>query len=212
MINYEMFFFFFFSSIVLTSAIFVIYSSNTVYSVFFLILAFVNSSGLLLLSEIEFIAFMLIIIYVGAITILFLFVVMMLDIPIQQNNEKLSNFGYLPILSFLIIIFFLETSLIFSKNLTLFYDMIYKSPVYSRFFNKLEVKTELDFITNIETLGQILYTYYSVFFLMAGIILLIALIGAVALTKKELRSKKVLQNDLFKQVSRNSLKAVFNIR
>lgn len=211
MINYEMFFFFFFSSIVLASAIFVIYSSNTVYSVFFLILAFVNSSGLLLLSEIEFIAFMLIIIYVGAITILFLFVIMMLDIPINKKNKEISNFGYLPILSFLILIFFLETSLIFSKNLTLFYNMIYKSSVYSRFFAKLEVKTELDFISNIETLGQILYTYYSIFFLMAGIILLIALIGAVALTKKELRHKKVLQTNLFKQVSRNSFEAIFKI-
>ena len=211
MINYEMFFFFFFSSIVLASAIFVIYSSNTVYSVFFLILAFVNSSGLLLLSEIEFIAFMLIIIYVGAITILFLFVIMMLDIPINKKDKEISNFGYLPILSFLILIFFLETSLIFSKNLTLFYNMIYKSSVYSRFFAKLEVKTELDFISNIETLGQILYTYYSIFFLMAGIILLIALIGAVALTKKELRHKKVLQTNLFKQVSRNSFEAIFKI-
>lgn len=210
MTNYEIFFFFFFSSIVLASSIFVIYSQNTVYSVFFLILVFVNSSGLLLLSEIEFLAFMLIIIYVGAITILFLFVIMMLDIPIKKTNKGISNFGYIPILSFITFIFFVETSLMFSKNFTLYYHMIVSSPLHSYFFFKIDLINKLDFITNIETLGQILYTYYSIFFLMAGIILLIALIGAVALTKKEIRKKKLLQNNLFKQVSRNSFTAIFN--
>jgi NADH-quinone oxidoreductase subunit J len=209
MTNYEMFFFFFFSSIVLASSIFVIYSQNTVYSVFFLILVFVNSSGLLLLSEIEFLAFMLIIIYVGAITILFLFVIMMLDIPVQKKKE-FSNFGYIPILSLITFIFFVETILMFSKNFTLYYHMIVSSPLHSYFFFKIDLINKLDFITNIETLGQILYTYYSIFFLMAGIILLIALIGAVALTKKEIRKKKLLQNNLFKQVSRNSFIAIFN--
>jgi NADH-quinone oxidoreductase subunit J len=209
MTNYEMFFFFFFSSIVLASYIFVIYSKNTVFSLFFLFLVFVNSSGLLLLSEIEFLAFMLIIIYVGAITILFLFVIMMLDIPVQKKKE-FSNFGYIPILSLITFIFFVETILMFSKNFTLYYHMIVSSPLHSYFFFKIDLINKLDFITNIETLGQILYTYYSIFFLMAGIILLIALIGAVALTKKEIRKKKLLQNNLFKQVSRNSFIAIFN--
>jgi NADH-quinone oxidoreductase subunit J len=209
MTNHEMFFFFF-SSIVLASAIFVIYSQNTVYSVFFLILVFVNSSGLLLLSEIEFLAFMLIIIYVGAITILFLFVIMMLDIPIQSKG--ISNFGYIPILSFITFIFFIETILMFSKNFTLYYHMIISSPLHFYFYKKNDLINEIDFISNIETLGQILYTYYSVFFLMAGIILLIALIGAVSLTKKEIRRKHMLQNNLFKQVSRNSDHAIFNSR
>jgi NADH:ubiquinone oxidoreductase subunit 6 (subunit J) len=88
--------------------------------------------------------------------------------------------------------------------------MIVSSPLHSYFFFKIDLINKLDFITNIETLGQILYTYYSIFFLMAGIILLIALIGAVALTKKEIRKKKLLQNNLFKQVSRNSFIAIFN--
>jgi hypothetical protein len=88
--------------------------------------------------------------------------------------------------------------------------MIVSSPLHYYFFFKIDLINKLDFITNIETLGQILYTYYSIFFLMAGIILLIALIGAVALTKKEIRKKKLLQNNLFKQVSRNSFIAIFN--
>lgn len=210
MTNFEMFFFFF-SSIVLASAIFVIYSPNTVYSVFFLILVFVNSSGLLLISEIEFLAFMLIIIYVGAITILFLFVIMMLDIPIQNKRKENTNFGYLPILSFLTFIFFTETILMCSKNFTLYYHMIYSSKLYSFFFKRKMFIMELDPITNIETLGQILYTYYSIFFLIAGIILLIALIGAIALTKKEIRRKKSLQNHLYKQISRDSITSVLKI-
>lgn len=208
--NYEFFFFFFFSSIVLTSAIFVIYSTNTIYSVFFLILVFTNSTGLLLLSEIEFISIILIIIYVGAITILFLFVIMMLDINILINKTNNQSFGYIPIILLISFILGIETYLMFSKNFTTYYHLIEQSFYNNPFFYN-EVIKKIDLLTNIETLGQILYNYYILFFLIAGIILLIALMGAVTLTKKEKIYKNNLQNYLYKQISRNSLKAIFNI-
>jgi NADH-quinone oxidoreductase subunit J len=181
--NFETIFFFFFSSIALTSAIFVIYSTNTIYSAFFLILVFVNSTGLLLISEIEFISIMLIIIYVGAITVLFLFVIMMLDINVLIDKNNNNNFGYLPIIFLISFVFFLETFVMFSKIFTTYYHLIEQSFFKNDLFYN-QVIYQLDNITNIETIGQILYSYYAFFFLAAGIILLIALIGAVTLTKK----------------------------
>ena len=229
--NFETLFFYTFSTIALTSAIFVIYSTNTIYSAFFLILVFINSTGLLILSEVEFLSIMLIIIYVGAITVLFIFVIMMLDINILIDKNKIdNNFGYLPIIFLISFIFFLETFIVFSKIFTSYYHLINNSlftQKYQVLFSFLPEKpnniyiyfnvkpflkrfiTQLDSITNIETIGQILYSYYSFFFLLSGIILLIALIGSVTLTKKE--KKKKLKQNIYKQLSRNSLKAIFNV-
>jgi NADH-quinone oxidoreductase subunit J len=209
--NFETIFFFFFSSIALTSAIFVIYSTNTIYSAFFLILVFVNSTGLLLISEIEFISIMLIIIYVGAIAVLFLFVIMMLDINVLIDKNNNNNFGYLPIIFLISFVFFLETFVMFSKIFTTYYHLIEQSFFKNDLFYN-QVIYQLDNITNIETIGQILYSYYAFFFLAAGIILLIALIGAVTLTKKEKKKQNFLTKNLYKQLSRNSLQAVFNIK
>nr|YP_010394699.1 NADH dehydrogenase subunit 6 [Phytophthora rubi]DAZ89136.1 TPA_asm: NADH dehydrogenase subunit 6 [Phytophthora rubi] len=229
--DFETIFFYTFSTIALTSAIFVIYSTNTIYSTFFLILVFTNSTGLLLISEVEFLSIMLIIIYVGAITVLFLFVIMMLDVNVLIDKNKINNnFGYLPIIFLISFIFFLETFVMFSKVFTSYYHLInnsfFNQEVHTLFFFhdsmkgtfeifvdvKLFLKNfinQLDTITNIETIGQILYSYYAFFFLAAGIILLIALIGAVILTKKE--KKKNFKQNIYKQLSRNSLKAIFNI-
>nr|YP_010394004.1 NADH dehydrogenase subunit 6 [Hyaloperonospora arabidopsidis]DAZ88012.1 TPA_asm: NADH dehydrogenase subunit 6 [Hyaloperonospora arabidopsidis] len=229
--NFETIFFYTFSIIALTSAIFVIYSTNTIYSAFFLILVFTSSTGLLLLSEVEFLSIILIIIYVGAITVLFLFVIMMLDINVLIDKKKINNnFGYLPIIFLISFIFFLETFLMFSKLFTSYYHLINNSfftqKVNNLFFFRDHVGgsinifidekpflknfiNQLDTITNIETIGQVLYSYFFFFFLVSGIILLIALIGAVTLTKKE--QKKTYKQKIYKQLSRNSLKAIFNV-
>lgn len=227
--NFETIFFYTFSIIALTSAIFVIYSTNTIYSAFFLILVFINSTGLLLISKVEFLAIMLIIIYVGAITVLFLFVIMMLDVNvlIDKNN---NNYGYLPIIFLISFIFFLETFVMFSKAFTSYQHLLnnsfFNKEVHTLFYFKDSMKgifrlfidikpfvkniiTYIDTITNIETIGQVLYSYYSFFFLVAGIILLIALIGAITLTKKD--KKKNFKQNIYKQLSRNSFKAIFNI-
>ena len=228
--NFETILFYTFSIIALTSAIFVIYSTNTIYSAFFLILVFTSSTGLLLLSEVEFLSIILIIIYVGAITVLFLFVIMMLDINVLIDKKKINNnFGYLPIIFLISFIFFLETFIVFSKIFTSYYHLINnsffnqkyqvlfsffpeKQNIYIYFNVKPFLKrfiTQLDTITNIETIGQILYSYYTFFFLVSGIILLISLIGSVILTKKEKR--KTFKQNIYKQLSRDSLKAIFNV-
>jgi NADH-quinone oxidoreductase subunit J len=211
--NYENFFFFFFSSIALLSAIFVIYSINTIYSVFFLILVFINFTGLLLIFEMEFISIMLIIIYVGAITVLFLFIIMMLDINLLINKK--INFGYIPIISLLTFLFISETFIMLSKLFTSYHNNIDFFSQLSRYYPKIKkpfiYKDQtifLDSITNAETLGQVLYTHYFFFFILSGLILLIALIGAVTLTKK----KKKNNIDFFSQLSRNYLKSTFNIK
>jgi NADH-quinone oxidoreductase subunit J len=154
---------------------------------------------------------MLIIIYVGAITVLFLFVIMMLDINILIDKNNSKNFGYLPIIFLISFIFFLETFLMFSKVFTTYYHLIEQSFFKNEVFFKKMI-TQVDYITNIETIGHVLYTYYNFFFLAAGIILLIALIGAVTLTKKEKKKKNYLTKNIYKQLSRDSLKAIFNVQ
>ena len=234
--NFETLFYFIFSTIALSSAIFVIYSTNTIYSAFFLILVFTSATGLLLISEVEFISIMLIIIYVGAITVLFLFVIMMLDINLLNNKKKNQNFGYLPIIFLISFTFFIETFLTFSKIFDSYQHFttkhfildsaaygfetemnhtgsyIVKETFISKdlFFNQFIEK--IDSVTNVETIGQILYTYYAFFFLIAGIILVIALIGAVTLTKKEKKNSNFLTKNLYKQLSRNYLNAIFNAK
>lgn len=206
--NYENFFFFFFSSIALISSIFVIYSINTIYSVFFLILVFINFTGLLLIFEIEFISIMLIIIYVGAITVLFLFIVMMLDINLLINKK--INFGYIPIILLISIIFFAETFITLSKIFTSYHHNMDSWFVKNHnYFTYKEQQIQFDIITNIETIGQVLYTHFFFFFILAGLILLIALIGAVTLTKKNKKNNTI---DLYTQLSRNYLKSTFNIK
>ena len=99
----------------------------------------------------------------------------------------------------------------FSKIFTTYYNLINKSFYENNIFYR-KILIQYDIITNIETLGQILYNYYLFFFLIAGIILLIALIGAVTLTKKNNKKIKLLNKNLYKQLSRNSLEAIFNIK
>ena len=187
--NFETIFFYTFSIIALTSAIFVIYSTNTIYSAFFLILVFTSSTGLLLLSEVEFLSIILIIIYVGAITVLFLFVIMMLDINVLIDKKKINNnFGYLPIIFLISFIFFLETFIVFSKIFTSYYHLINnsffnqkyqvlfsffpeKQNIYIYFNVKPFLKrfiTQLDTIKNIETMCQMVYSDDTLVFFIFG--------------------------------------------
>jgi len=135
----------------------------------------------------------------------------MLDINILIDKKNSKNFGYLPIIFLISFIFFLETFLMFSKVFTTYYNLIEQSFFQNNVFYKKFI-TQLDYITNVETIGHVLYTYYAFFFLSAGIILLIALIGAVTLTKKEKKKESSLTKNLYKQLSRNSLKAIFNVK
>ena len=186
--------FYLFSFLTLTSAFMVIGSRNPIHSVIFLILVFCNAAGLLVLLQVEFLAMIFLIVYVGAIAVLFLFVVMMLNIKIIELNENLIR--YLPIGSIIGLIFLLELFLILDKDLIPLFNL--------NIANNLKLilwSLKVQYITNIEVLGSLLYTYYFYLFIVASLILLVAMIGAIVLTlTKETKAKR---QDIFSQVSRN---------
>jgi NADH-quinone oxidoreductase subunit J len=186
--------FYFFSSILLLSSLLIIIEINTIYSILLLVLSFVMATSLLFLLESEFMALIFIIIYVGAISVLFLFVIIMLNIKITSSIKDIIK--YFPIGNFLGLVFLIEILLIIFDN----YKVNYYNDSFLFNFN-INWLYKLDYITDLKALGQILYTYYMLQFLIAGAILLIAVIGAVVLT---LNSKKikVKTQDSFRQVSR----------
>lgn len=195
----ELHLFYIFSILSVVSAIMVISARNPVHSVLFLILVFLNGSALLLLIEAEFIAIIFIVVYVGAIAVLFLFVVMMLDIKIAESSRDF--YKYLPFGSVIGFIFFVEIFLVVRDELpTITSDY--------RIDNQyIDWKSQIDPITNIEALGQILYTYYFIYFLIAGLILLVAMVGAIVLTMQ--LNRQVRRQMIYRQVSRNFENAVF---
>lgn len=169
---------------------------NSIYSVLFLVLSFISASSLLFLLEIEFIALIFIIIYVGAIAVLFLFVVMMLDI--KTINFTKDSLKYFPIGSFLGVIFIVEMLLIIF-NIFKVSPYTFNSFLLNNYTNWFE---KIDCLTDLESIGQILYTNYVVQFLISGLILLLSVIGAVVLTIKTTTKQEKTQN-IFKQLSRN---------
>ena len=182
------FFFYLFSAMVVASAFMVITARNPVHGVLFLILAFFNSAGLFLLLGAEFLAMILVIVYVGAVAVLFLFVVMMLDVDFAELRAGFIK--YLPFGATVGIILLIELIMVLggwaiSPELNSTVAAPFKAAPY---------------ITNTEAIGRILYTDYVYFFELAGLILLVAMIGAIVLT---LRQKEgVLRQDISAQVAR----------
>ena len=250
----ETFLFYLFCFFVLFSAFMVIRAKNPVYSVLFLILVFCNSAGLLLLLNLDFFALIFLIVYVGAIAVLFLFVVMMLNIKLTEVHE--SIFHYLPIGGFVGFIFFLEFYFLFNQEIVplhldnfsqqndsflvfqfyLFAILAFlkygftttnfseKFQLYSdSFFEKLAnidkfSSNHIDYViwptlidskTPVEALGQVLYTYYSYFFIVASLILLISMIGAIMLTLNPNRAVK--RQQVFEQNARDFAQTVKKI-
>jgi|TARA_Y100000813_G_scaffold115373_1_gene82603 NADH-quinone oxidoreductase subunit J len=167
-----------------------------------LVLVFLFSAGLLFCLEVEFLALSFIIVYVGAIAILFLFVVMMLDIKIGDNS--LSFLAYGPVGYFLVFLFLLEITIPLI-NLVGSFDSVFSSDVNYFYVNWLQ---EIDYITNINAIGQLLYTYYFVYFLMSGLILYIAMIGALmlTLTLNRVVKKQIVYKQLARQGDNSFLK------
>jgi len=177
----------------------VVVVKNTIYSVLFLVLSFISAAGILLLLECDFISLLFIIVYVGAIAVLFLFVVMMLDV--KTINIRKNYVRYFPFASILGFILFVEILYIifdtFKSNPYIFIESI-KSNSYINWYDKI------DMIAENEVVGQVLYTEYVLQFLIAGNILLLVVIGSVVLTLNT-RSGVALdkkQSD-FKQLSRS---------
>jgi len=193
--------FYIFAFVTLLAAVMVITVVNPVHSVLFLVLVFLNAAGMLFVLQLEFIPLTFIIVYVGAIAILFLFVVMMLDIKVTSKSNDF--FKYLPIGGLIGGLF------IFEVLNTLNYSFIIpnKSNIVNTFTSWIST---VDKVTNLEALGQLLYTYYFIYFLISGIILLVAMLGAIVLT---LQFNKTVKNQLiFRQLSRNADSAVFLAR
>ena len=163
-------FFYLFAAVAIAAAVMVIAARNPVHSVLFLILAFFNGAGLFILLGAEFLAFILVIVYVGAVAVLFLFVVMMLDIDFAELRAGFAQ--YLPFGVLLVII--LAAEMIFAVGAWQAggIDMASRIPPTP------------EGISNIEAVGTLLYTRYLYIFEGAGLVLLVALIGAIVLTHR----------------------------
>jgi len=181
-------FFYLFSAVMIASAVMVIASRNPVHSVLFLILAFFNAAGLFILMGAEFLALILVVVYVGAVAVLFLFVVMMLDVDFIQLREGFLN--YLPVGALIGFILLVELLLVLGGWVI--------SPDAAA---NIAVPIPADpAVSNIAAIGEVLYTRYVFFFQMAGLILLVAMIGAIVLT---LRHKpNVKRQSIVDQVGR----------
>ena len=189
------FFFFFFSCILLISSLMIIFSQNSIHSVLFLVLSFVSASSILFLLECEYISLIFIIIYVGAIAVLFLFVVMMLDVKTVYLAK--DSLKYFPFGSFVGIIFLLEILLVVPSIFESInpYNASFLLNYHSNWFHKL------DYFTEIVSIGHVMYTDYVIQFLLSGNILLLATVGPVTLVLIRFTgsSKKQIT---FKQLSR----------
>lgn len=187
-------FFYLFAAVTIASAVMVISSRNPVHSVLFLILAFVNAAGLFMLVGAEFLALLLIVVYVGAVAVLFLFVVMMLDVDFVELRQGFMQ--YLPIgvlvgLIFLAELLMVAGAWVFAPEATATASAPIPDP---------------DRVSNTLALGQLLYTRYVYFFQVAGLVLLVAMIGAIALTLRHRTS--VRRQDVSVQVARTRATAI----
>ena len=171
------FFFYMFSFVTVACAFLVIGSRNPVHSVMFLILAFFNAAGLFMLAGAEFLALILIVVYVGAVAVLFLFVVMMLDVDFAEMREGFLQ--YMPIGALVGLILVAELIVVLSSNaLTFSPTAAAVEPIPAIVAASRDVQP----ISNIEAIGALLYTKYIFYFQLAGMVLLVAMVGAIVLT------------------------------
>ena len=184
-------FFYVFSIIAVISAIMVTVSKNTVHSVFFLILDFISISCLFIMIGAEFLGMIMLIVYVGAVAVLFLFVVMMLNVAQQKNqwfNSESTTSSHIPVGLIISTIIFFELIIVVGGWK---YKPELSNPNINQIFNE---------ISNTHSLGQVLYTDYIHIFQISGMILLIAMIGAIVLTFR--RREGVKTQSYLKQISR----------
>src|ERR1044072_6212587 len=187
------FFFYLFSVVACAAAVMVISSRNPVHSVLFLILTFFNGAGLFILMGAEFLALILVVVYVGAVAVLFLFVVMMLDVDFTELRRDMLS--YLPIGGAVGMILLVELILVLGSWHFAGSGGKITQPVAAQ-----------GGLTNTEALGRILYTKYFFYFQVAGLVLLVAMIGAIVLT---LRHKLgVKRQNIADQVARSPATAI----
>ncbi len=187
-------FFYIFSFIAIISALMVTVSRNTVHSVFFLILDFVSISCLFIMGGAEFLGMIMLIVYVGAVAVLFLFVVMMLNVTQQENEwfqskkNSLQSSSHIPVGFLISVIIFFELIIVIGGW-----------KLNPRIENSLNLDLKLG-LTNTHSIGSVLYTDYIHLFQISGMILLVSMIGAIVLTYKKRVGLK--RQSYIKQISR----------
>ena len=186
--------FYLFAVVAVASGVMVVAARNPVHSVLFLILAFVNAAGLFVLMGAEFLAMILIVVYVGAVAVLFLFVVMMLDVDFAELREGFLN--YLPVGGVIAFIFFLELlGVVMTWAIGPGIEKTITAPI-----------PNIDTLSNTAALGHVLYTRYVYYCQAAGLVLLVAMIGAIVLT---LRHKpNVKRQNISDQIARTKKTAI----
>ena len=185
-------FFYLFSALAVASAVMVISSRNPVHSVLFLIMCFFNAAGLFILMGAEFLAMILVVVYVGAVAVLFLFVVMMLDVDFVELRQGMLN--YLPVGAVIGLIVLVELALVGGSWV-----------IAPESLKTVAAATPSD-VTNTEALGRILYTDYIYYFQAAGLVLLVAMVGSIVLTLHH--KKGVKRQVIADQVARNPATAI----
>jgi len=190
------FFFYIFSLIAIISAIMVVASKNTVHSVFFLILDFITISCLFIMIGAEFLGMIMLIVYVGAVAVLFLFVVMMLNVAQQKKQwfEATSGYSHMPIGLILGVVIFFELIIVVG-------GWKYKPDLLSAKLINFDQN-----VTNTHLIGNILYTDYIHLFQLSGMILLVAMIGAIVLTFR--KRSGIKRQSYIKQISRERIDGV----
>ena len=183
-------FFYTFALIAIVSAIMVTVSKNTVHSVFFLILDFISISCLFIMIGAEFLGMIMLIVYVGAVAVLFLFVVMMLNVAQQKNQWFISTntARHIPLGAIISLVIFFELIIVVGG---------WKYKPNLSYQDNIQIDNQ---ITNTHSLGQVLYTDYIHIFQLSGMILLVAMIGAIVLTFRQRSGVK--KQEYFKQISR----------
>jgi NADH-quinone oxidoreductase subunit J len=191
-----LFFFYAFSFVAVASALMVISSRNPVHAVLFLILCFVNAAGIFLLAGAEFLALILIVVYVGAVAVLFLFVVMMLDVDFAALRQGMLQYAPVGVVVGLILL--LELLLVAGS-------FVIAPDVAGNALLPIDAA-----VTNTRALGQVIYTRYVFLFQGAGAVLLVAMIGAIVLTLRHKPSAR--RQDVFRQTGRKRHESVENVK
>jgi len=203
----ENLFFYLFATLAIIFAFFVIISKNPIHSILSLILVFFNAASLLILLGAEFLAMLFVIVYVGAVAVLFLFVIMMLNI--KTANLSISMYRYLPISFLFGSVFFSELFIMFYFDLASINSYKLNSLVNFDLINQnflISWQDSVYFFSNVVVLGQLLYTYFSYPFILSGIILLVSMIGAISLTLH--RRNDIKRQYIYKQIQRDFKSAI----
>jgi NADH-quinone oxidoreductase subunit J len=203
----ENLFFYLFATLAIIFAFFVIISKNPIHSILSLILVFFNAASLLILLGAEFLAMLFVIVYVGAVAVLFLFVIMMLNI--KTANLSISMYRYLPISFIFGSVFFSELFIMFYFDLASINSYKLNSLVNFDLIDQnflISWQNSVYFFSNVVVLGQLLYTYFSYHFILSGIILLVSMIGAISLTLH--RRNDIKRQYIYKQIQRDFKSAI----